>query len=251
MGILKMRLQGKVAVITGGANGIGAATAMLFGKQGAGVAVLDFNQQAGEEKVQELQESGVDAAFFKVDVSNDEEVKLTATQVLERFGTVDILINNAGITRDAMLLKLKAADFQKVLDVNLIGIFNCTQAFLPTMLEQGKGKIINTSSIAGTGGNIGQTNYSATKAGVIGMTKTWAKELGPKGINVNAVAPGFIETDMIDTIPPKVLEKIKMMTPYPRMGTTEDVANAYLFLASQESDFVNGTVLEVDGGMLK
>ena len=178
-------------------------------------------------------------------------VKEVAGQVVEKFGKVDILINNAGITKDAMLLKLDAADFKQVIDVNLTGVFNCTQAFLPAMLAQGKGKIINTSSIAGTGGNVGQTNYSASKAGVIGMTKTWAKEFGRKGINVNAVAPGFIETDMIDTIPEKVMEQIKLLTPYTRLGTPEDIANAYLFLASDESDFINGTVLEVDGGMLK
>ena len=206
---------------------------------------------AGEEKAQQLHEKGIEAAFFQVDVSDAENVKEMAEKVIEQFGKVDILINNAGITRDAMMLKLKASDFKKVIDVNLTGVFNCTQAFLPTMLAQGKGKIINTSSIAGTGGNVGQTNYSAAKAGIIGMTRTWAKEFGRKGINVNAVAPGFIETAMIDTIPEKVLEQIKMMTPYNRMGTPKDVANAYLFLASDESDFVNGTVLEVDGGMLK
>jgi len=245
-----MRLQHKTAVITGGANGIGAVAATLFGKHGAQVAILDFDQKAGEAKAQELKISGVDAAFFKVDVSNNEQVKEVAAQVIEQFGKVDILINNAGITKDAMMLKLDVADFQKVLDVNLTGVFNCTQAFVPALIKQGKGKIINTSSISGTGGNIGQTNYSATKAGIIGMTKTWAKELGRHSINVNAVAPGFIETDMIDTIPKKILEQIKMMTSFPRMGQPEDIANAYLFLASSESDFVNGTVLEVDGGML-
>ena len=246
-----MRLQGKTAVITGGANGIGAVAATLFGKHGAQVAILDSDEIAGEAKAKELKASGVEIAFFRVDVSNNDQVKEIAKEVLEKFGKVDILINNAGITKDAMMLKLEAADFQKVLDVNLTGVFNSTQAFLPSMLKQGKGKVINTSSIAGTGGNVGQTNYSATKAGVIGMTKTWAKEFGRSGINVNAVAPGFIETDMIDTIPVKILEQIKMMTSSPRMGTAEDVANAYLFLASNESDFVNGTVLEVDAGMLK
>ncbi|KAA0948735.1 3-oxoacyl-ACP reductase FabG [Sporosarcina sp. ANT_H38] len=246
-----MRLQDKTVVITGGANGIGAVAATLFGKHGAQIAIVDFDEKAGEAKVQQLNELGIEGAFFRADVSNSEDVKEMAGKVIEQFGKVDILINNAGITRDAMMLKLQSADFQKVIDVNLTGVFNCTQAFLPTMLAQGKGKIINTSSIAGTGGNVGQTNYAAAKAGVIGMTRTWAKEFGRKGINVNAVAPGFIETDMIDTIPEKVLEQIKMMTPYNRMGTPEDVANAYLFLASDESDFVNGTVLEVDGGMLK
>lgn len=246
-----MRLKDKIVVITGGANGIGAVAASLFGKHGAQIAIVDFDKEAGELIAQQLHGKGVEAAFFQVDVSDSEKVKEMAAKVIEIFGKVDILINNAGITRDAMMLKLEVADFQKVIDVNLTGVFNCTQAFLPTMLAQGKGKVINTSSIAGTGGNVGQTNYSAAKAGVIGMTRTWAKELGRKGINVNAVAPGFIETEMIDTIPVKVMEQIKMMTPYNRMGTPMDVANAYLFLASDESDFINGTVLEVDGGMLK
>jgi len=246
-----MRLKDKIVVITGGANGIGAVAASLFGKHGAQIAIVDFDKEAGELIAQQLHGKGVEAAFFQADVSDSEKVKEMAAKVIEIFGKVDILINNAGITRDAMMLKLEVADFQKVIDVNLTGVFNCTQAFLPTMLAQGKGKVINTSSIAGTGGNVGQTNYSAAKAGVIGMTRTWAKEFGRKGINVNAVAPGFIETEMIDTIPEKVMEQIKMMTPYNRMGTPMDVANAYLFLASDESDFINGTVLEVDGGMLK
>lgn len=246
-----MRLKDKVVVITGGANGIGAVTASLFGERGAKLAIVDFDEQAGEKKVKELEESGVDAVFFQVDVADHEDVKDVAKRVLDRFEKVDVLINNAGITKDSMLLKLEAADFQKVIDINLTGVFNCTQAFIPSMLAQGKGKIINTSSIAGVGGNVGQTNYSASKAGIVGMTRTWAKEFGRSGINVNAVAPGFIETDMIDTIPSKILAQIKMMTSSPRLGTPTDVANAYLFLASDESDFVNGTVLEVDGGMLK
>lgn len=246
-----MRLQYKTVVITGGANGIGAVAAKLFGKNGAQIAIVDFDKKAGEAKAQQLHELGIEAAFFQADVSDSENVKEMATKVIEQFGKVDILINNAGITKDAMMLKLEVDDFKQVIDVNLTGVFNCTQAFLPTMLSQGKGKIINTSSIAGTGGNVGQTNYAAAKAGVIGMTRTWAKEFGRQGINVNAVAPGFIETDMIDTIPEKILGQIKMMTPYTRLGTPEDVANAYLFLASDESDFINGTVLEVDGGMLK
>ena len=246
-----MRLKDKVVVITGGANGIGAVTASLFGKQGAKLAIVDFDVQAGEKKVKELQEAGVEALFYQVDVASHADVKDVAKRVLTHFEKVDVLINNAGITKDSMLLKLDAADFQKVIDINLTGVFNCTQAFIPSMLAQGKGKVINTSSIAGVGGNIGQTNYSASKAGIVGMTRTWAKEFGRSGINVNAVAPGFIETDMIDTIPPKILVQIRMMTSSPRLGTPSDVAHAYLFLASDESDFVNGTVLEVDGGMLK
>lgn len=244
-------MKGKTVVITGGANGIGAVAAELFGKKGAQVAIIDFNENAGEELAARLHARGIEAAFFKTNVAKEAEVKNTAEKVLAHFGKVDVLINNAGITRDAMLLKMESETFQQVIDVNLTGVFHCTQAFLPTMLQAGKGKIINTSSIAGLGGNVGQTNYAASKAGIIGMTRTWAKEFGRKGINVNAVSPGFIETDMIDTIPEKVMAQIKLMTPFTRLGRPEDIANAYLFLASDEADFINGTVLEVDGGMLK
>lgn len=246
-----MRLEHKVAVITGGANGIGAVAARVLGQQGAAIAILDFDEVSGNATVASLRDLGINAAFFKVDVANEVDVKEVAQLVLEKFSKVDILINNAGITRDSLTLKMDVANFQKVLDVNLTGVFNCTQAFLPIMLELGKGKIINTSSIAGTRGNVGQVNYSASKAGLIGMTKTWAKEFGRKGIQVNAVAPGVIETEMLATVPEKILARLKDLTPSARLGTPEDVANAYLFLASSESDFVNGTVLEVDGGMLK
>ena len=246
-----MRLKGKTAVLTGGASGIGATAARLFGKEGAQVAILDFNETAGEETARKLHAEGIEVAFFKVDVSDHRAVQAVATQVLSHFGQVDVLVNNAGITKDAMLVKLEPSDFQRVIDINLTGVFNCTQAFLPAMLARGTGKVINTSSIAGTGGNVGQTNYAASKAGIIGMTRTWAKEYGRKGINVNAVAPGFIETDMIGTIPEKVMEQVRLMTPFTRLGKPEDIANAYLFLASDEANFVNGTVLEVDGGMLK
>ncbi|QTD39963.1 SDR family NAD(P)-dependent oxidoreductase [Sporosarcina sp. Te-1] len=245
------RLKGKTAVLTGGAKGIGAVAARLFGKEGAQIAILDYVGIAGEETARQLHGEGIEVAFFQVDVADRESVHAAAAQVLAHFNKVDILVNNAGITKDALLVKMDPADFQRVIDVNMTGVFHCTQAFLPAMLAQGKGKIINTSSIAGTGGNVGQTNYAASKAGIIGMTRTWAKEYGRKGINVNAVAPGFIETEMIHTIPAKVMEQIRLMTPFTRLGKPEDIANAYLFLASDEADFVNGTVLEVDGGMLK
>ncbi|WP_102275340.1 beta-ketoacyl-ACP reductase [Cytobacillus massiliigabonensis] len=241
-----MRLNGKTAVITGGASGIGLEAVKLFAREGANVAIVDFNEQAGKEH-----ENGNNVLFFQADVANRENIDLAIQGVIEAFGKIDILINNAGITRDATLRKMTIEDFQKVIDVNLTGVFHCTQAVLPIMLEAGKGKIINTSSIAGVGGNFGQTNYSAAKAGVIGLTKTWAKELGRKGINVNAVAPGFIETDMISTIPDHILMQIKLITPSVRLGKPEDIANAYLFLASDESDFINGHVLSVDGGMMK
>ncbi|VDG89374.1 3-oxoacyl-[acyl-carrier-protein] reductase FabG [Lysinibacillus sphaericus] len=246
-----MRISGKTAVITGGAKGIGATAARIFCEQGAQVIIIDFDEQAGEAIAQQLHAEGNDAAFFKADVANEQEVNSVAAAIIEQFGRVDILVNNAGITMDAMTLKMKASAFRRVLDVNVTGVFNCTKAFLPSMIEAGTGRIISTSSIAGTGGNVGQANYAASKAAIIGMTKTWAKEFGPKGITVNAVAPGFIETEMIETIPEKIIAQIRQMTPFPRFGTSEDIANAYLFLASDEASFINGTVLEVDGGMLK
>lgn len=246
-----MRISGKTAVITGGAKGIGATAARIFCEQGAQVIIIDFDEQAGEAIAQQLHAEGNDAAFFKADVANEQEVNSVAAAIIEQFGRVDILVNNAGITMDAMTLKMEASAFRRVLDVNVTGVFNCTKAFLPSMIEAGTGRIISTSSIAGTGGNVGQANYAASKAAIIGMTKTWAKEFGPKGITVNAVAPGFIETEMIETIPEKIIAQIRQMTPFPRFGTSEDIANAYLFLASDEASFINGTVLEVDGGMLK
>lgn len=246
-----MRISGKTAVITGGAKGIGSTAARTFCEQGAQVVIIDFDEQAGETLAQQLHAEGYDAAFFKADVADENDVNTIAATIIEQFGKVDILINNAGITMDAMTLKMETSAFRRVLDVNVTGVFNCTKAFLPSMVEAGTGRIISTSSIAGTGGNVGQANYAASKAAVIGMTKTWAKEFGPKGISVNAVAPGFIETEMVKTIPDKVIAQIRQLTPYPRFGKPEDIANAYLFLASDEASFINGTVLEVDGGMLK
>ncbi|MCM3757839.1 3-oxoacyl-ACP reductase FabG [Sporosarcina aquimarina] len=246
-----MRISGKTAVITGGAKGIGATAARIFCEQGAQVIIIDFDEQAGEAIAQQLHAEGNDAAFFKADVANEQDVNNVAAAIIEQFGKVDILVNNAGITMDAMTLKMETSAFRRVLEVNVTGVFNCTKAFLPSMVEAGTGRIISTSSIAGTGGNVGQANYAASKAAIIGMTKTWAKEFGPKGITVNAVAPGFIETEMIETIPEKIIAQIRQMTPFPRFGTSKDIANAYLFLASDEASFINGTVLEVDGGMLK
>lgn len=248
---MELRITGKTAVITGGAKGIGAVTARLFCEQGAQVAIIDFDETAGDALARQLHAEGNDIAFFKADVSDEQQVEQAAAAIVQQFGSVDILINNAGITMDAMTLKMDAEAFRKVLDVNVTGVFNCTKVFLPGMAEAGYGRVISASSIAGTGGNIGQANYAASKAAVVGMTRTWAKEFGPKGITVNAVAPGFIETEMIHTIPEKVVAQLRQLTPAPRLGTTDDVANAYLFLASDEASFINGTVLEVDGGMLK
>jgi 3-oxoacyl-[acyl-carrier protein] reductase len=245
-----MRLQNKVTVITGAANGIGLTAAAVFAREGAKVAMADFNVEQGEARARELRQKGYEVTFFQVNVADRDSVDEMVERVRETYGNIEVLVNNAGITRDAMLSKLATEDFQKVLEVNLTGVFHCTQAVLPSMLENGKGRIINTSSVSGVYGNIGQTNYAATKAGVVGMTKTWAKELGRKGINVNAVAPGFIETGMTAEVPEKVLEQMKKMVPLARLGKPEDIANAYLFLASDESNYVNGTVLHVDGGIM-
>lgn len=244
-----MRLQDKVAIITGAANGLGYEAAVTFRREGAKVALVDFDP-SGEQRAAELKEQGADVEFFQVDVANRESVDNMVLQVLHRFGKIDILINNAGITRDGMLTKLLQEDFQKVLDVNLTGVFNCTQAVVPHMISQNYGKIVNTSSVSGVYGNVGQTNYAATKAAVVGMTKTWAKELGRKGINVNAVAPGFIETNMVATVPEKVIEQMKSIIPLQRLGKPSDIANAYLYLASDEATYVNGTTLHVDGGIM-
>jgi 3-oxoacyl-[acyl-carrier protein] reductase len=246
-----MRLQGKVALITGGGNGIGRETAALFIKEGAKVCVADFDETAGQAAVDELNAAAGDRAIFvKVDVSSAESVERMIAAVLEHWGTPDILINNAGITQDSMLTKMSIEQWQRVIDVNLNGVFYCTRFLAPHMVQRGKGKIINTSSIVGVHGNIGQTNYAATKAGVIGMTKTWAKELGHKGIHVNAVAPGYIETGMMTNVPEKVLQLMLDKVPLHRLGKPSDIAHAYLYLASDESDYVNGTVLEVNGGLV-
>lgn len=247
---INMRLENKVAIITGGAGGIGFAAVKRFAEEGAKVVMVDFNKEIGFDKEAEMKEKGFDVHFVQVDVSNRENVEKLALETKKRYGKIDILINNAGITRDALLHKLTAADFQKVIDVNLTGVFNCTQAVLPYMLEAGKGKIVNTSSVSGVYGNVGQTNYAAAKAAVIGMTKTWAKELGRKGINVNAVVPGFTETNMVATVPEKILQSIQSMIPLNRLGKPEDIANAYLFLSSDEADYINGAVLHVDGGIM-
>jgi 3-oxoacyl-[acyl-carrier protein] reductase len=245
-----MRLKDRVALITGAANGIGLKASEVFAKEGAKVAMADFNAEQGEKRAQELRGMGYEVTFFQVNVAQRSSVDEMVEKVREVYGNIGVLVNNAGITKDAMLSKLSIEDFQAVLDVNLTGVFHCTQAVLPSMIENGKGRIINTSSVSGVYGNVGQTNYAATKAGVVGMTKSWAKELGRKGINVNAVAPGFIETGMTAKVPERILDQMKQMVPLLRLGKPEDIANAYLFLASDESNYINGTVLHVDGGIM-
>jgi 3-oxoacyl-[acyl-carrier protein] reductase len=244
-----MRLENKVAIITGAGSGIGKETALLFAKEGAKVVVADVNEKAGEETVVEIKKNG-EGFFVKLDVSNREQSKQMVKTTLEKYGKIDVLINNAGIVQDAFLSKMTEEQWDKVINVNLKGVFNCTQAVVEVMMNQGNGVIINTSSIVGLEGNVGQVNYAATKAGLIGMTKTLAKELGKKGIRVNAVAPGFIATPMTSNVPEKILEMMKEKTPLRRLGEAKDVAYAYLYLASDEADFVNGAVLCVDGGLI-
>ena len=242
-----MRLENKVAIITGGAGGIGYAAVKRYVEEGAKVAIVDYDKELGEKVAAEF---GEQVAFFAVDVSKLDQVKNMVEQVVEHFGKIDILVNNAGITRDAMLVKMTEEDFDKVIQINLNGVFYCTQAVVPHMIAQGSGKIISTSSVSGVYGNFGQTNYAATKAAIVGMTKTWAKELGRKGINVNAVAPGFIATPMVEKMPEKVLQQLHGITSLRRLGDPEDIANAYLFLASDESRYITGHVLHVDGGIM-
>jgi 3-oxoacyl-[acyl-carrier protein] reductase len=251
-----MRLKDRVALITGGAAGIGQATALRFAEEGARVVICDVTEEAGRQTAAML---GPDAAFYKVDVTDRQAVQEWVDDVAARYGRIDILVNNAGILRDAQLVKYKDGqvvgqmseeDFDRVVAVNLKGVFNCTQAVVPYMIRQGGGVILNASSVVGLDGNFGQTNYVATKAGVIGMTKVWARELGRYGIRVNAVAPGFILTDMVRQMPEKILEGMRGRIPLGRLGDPRDVANAYLFLASDEAAYITGAVLRVDGGIV-
>lgn len=244
-----MRLTNKVVVITGGARGIGRAAVKKFCEEGAKVVIWDLLEKEGHELENEMRVQNYSCIFQKVDVTNFQNVEEATKKVIDELKQIDILINNAGITKDATLLKMTEEQWQTVLNVNLTGVFNCTKAIAPFMVERGKGKIINTSSVVALYGNFGQSNYVATKSGIIGLTKVWARELGRKGINVNAVAPGFIETEMVQTMPEKVLQMMKEKTPLGRLGKPEDIANAYLFLASEEADFINGAVLSVDGGI--
>jgi len=242
------RLKDKVAIITGGAAGIGKATAIRFAQEGAALAIWDVQEEKGREVAQMLAETGAKAVFYKVNTADASIVREAVTAVMNDFGKIDILINNAGILRDATLLKMTEEQFDLVVQVNLKGVFNCTKAVAPFMIERGYGRIVQASSVVGLYGNFGQTNYVATKSGVIGMTKVWARELGRKGITVNAVAPGFIATEMIESIPEHILNAMKEKVPANQLGTAEDVANVYLFLASDEAGFVNGAVISVDGG---
>jgi len=251
-----MRFTNKVVLVTGGAAGIGKATALRFAEEGARVVICDVDEANGKE-TQKLLGSGV--AFYKVNVASREEVQQWVDRVVDQYNRIDVLVNNAGVLRDGQLVKFKEgqlvsqmaeADFDLVISVNLKGVFNCTQAVAPVMIKQGGGVILNASSVVGLDGNFGQTNYVATKSGVIGMTKVWARELGRYNIRVNVVAPGFTATEMVKAMPEKVLEGMKAHTPLGRLGEPSDIANAYVFLASDEASFITGASLRVDGGIV-
>ena len=254
-----MRLKDKIAIVTGGANGIGRSVVQQFIEEGAWVAIWDLADEAGQELEDQINAEGGKAYYQHVNVTQAEEVDSAVDELVEKWGRLDILINNAGILRDGQLVKVKEGELQKrmtdemfdtVIDVNLRGVFVCTRAAAPVMIKQGSGVILNATSIVGLDGNFGQTNYVATKAGVIGMTKVWARELGRSGIRVNAVAPGFTATEMVMAMPEKILDGMRQRTPLGRLGQPKDIANAYAFLASDQASFITGTVLRVDGGIV-
>ncbi len=244
-----MELDGKVALITGAAQGIGKAIALMLAKNGADIVVSDINLDKAQETSREIEAMGRRSMAIKVDVSKSEEVEQMVEKIINEFGKIDILVNNAGITRDKLILRMTEEDWDTVLNVNLKGTFNCTKAVIRHMSKQKSGKIVNIASVSGEMGNPGQANYSASKAGVIGFTKTIAREFAQRGINVNAIAPGYIETPMTDVLPEKVKEELKKMIPLERLGKPEDVAQAVLFLVSEASSYITGQVLNVNGGL--
>jgi 3-oxoacyl-[acyl-carrier protein] reductase len=244
-----MRLTGKVSIITGAGQGIGRATALKFAKEGAKVAVCDINLTTVDETVRLVREAGGEAAGFRVDVTDKDSIAEMVEGVMAKWGRVDTLVNNAGIVQDAQFKKMSEDQFDRVIDVNLKGVYNCTKAVVDIMLAQNSGVILNASSIVGIYGNFGQTNYAATKFGVIGMVKTWARELGRKGIRANAICPGFVETPILASMPEKVVRMMEDRVPMGRLAKPEEIANTYAWLASDEASYINGAVIEVSGGV--
>jgi len=257
--MIETGLEGRVVIVTGGAAGIGRATALAFAAEGCRVAVWDVDETSAAGLAEELEAAGGRGIFQNVNVADPAAVDAAAQDVVERWGGIDVLVNNAGIVRDDRLVKYKDGElvgrltdeqWEAVIAVNLRGVFNCARAAATHMMPAGSGVILNASSVVGLYGNFGQTNYVASKAGVIGMTRTWARELGKHGIRVNAVAPGFIKTDILASMPEKVLDWMVAHTPMGRGGRPQDIANAYLWLASDAASFVTGAVLSVDGGLV-
>ncbi|QBC44723.1 3-oxoacyl-ACP reductase FabG [Iodobacter fluviatilis] len=244
-----MRLKDKVTIITGSASGIGQATAIKFAAEGAKVVVCDVNQSGIDAVVSSLVQSGAVAVGYVVDVTNKTQIAEMVAAVKAQFGRIDVLVNNAGIVQDAQLIKMTEDQFDRVIDINLKGVYNCARAVVDTMVEQGSGVILNASSVVGVYGNFGQTNYAAAKFGVIGFVKTWAKELGKKGIRANAVCPGFVATPILKAMPEKVIQDMEARVPMKRMARPEEIANVYAFLASDEASYINGAAIEVTGGL--
>ncbi len=238
-----------MALVTGGAQGIGKAVALLLARNGADIVISDINLEKAEETAKEVQALGRKALATKVDVAALGDVEKMVEAILTQFGKVDILVNNAGIARDKLILRMTEEDWDAVLNINLKGTFNCTKAVVRHMSKQKSGKIVNIASVVGEMGNAGQGNYAASKAGVIGFTKTIAREFAQRGINVNAIAPGYIETPMTDALPDKVKEELKRLIPMDRLGKPEDVAEAVLFLVSESANYITGQVLNVNGGI--
>ena len=244
-----MRLQNKVAVITGAASGIGLATAIKFAQEGAFIAICDLNQAGIDAAIKEVEAVGGKALGYVVDVTKPDQIAAMRDALLAEKGRIDVLVNNAGIVMDAQLIKMTEDQFDKVIDINLKGTYNMARALVDTMVAQGAGVILNASSVVGVYGNFGQTNYAATKFGVIGMVKTWAKELGKKGIRANAVCPGFVATPILKAMPEKVLQGMEEKVPMRRLADPTEIANVYAFLASDEASYINGAAIEVTGGL--
>ncbi len=244
-----MGLTDKVVLVTGAGGGIGASIALEFSRSGAKVVVADVIEEFSLNTVSRITERGGEALAVTVDVSQISSVEEMVKKILDKFGKIDILINNAGITRDNLLLRMKDEEWDKVININLKGVFNCTKVVVRSMMKQRKGKIVNIASIVGIIGNAGQSNYAASKGGVISLTKTWAKEFASRNINVNAIAPGFIRTKMTDKLSEQIKEKINQQIPLKRFGEVEDVANLCVFLSSDEANYITGEVIKLDGGM--
>ncbi|MBT3169053.1 MAG: 3-oxoacyl-[acyl-carrier-protein] reductase [Candidatus Cloacimonetes bacterium] len=242
--------EDKVVIVTGGARGIGFAIANSFAKNGATAIILDLNQDVIDDAVKKIDDAGNKAVGFVADVTNSESVKAIFKDIFKQFGKIDALINNAGITKDGLLMKMKESDWQMVIDVNLKGTFNCTQAVSRFMLKQRFGSILNIASVIGIMGNAGQSNYAASKGGVIAFTKSVAKEFAPRNVRVNSIAPGFIQTEMTEKLPKEVVDNYAKAIPLSRMGVAEDVADLCMFLASQKANYITGQTINVDGGLI-